>query len=122
MKTLRRKDTKEFASMHEGGMFTHEHPYPLGDGATIEGIKEHCNEDEDIDWNQYEIIDIDYFESGVIGADIRNKLSPPKNLVSLLEVYFDYPEEVDKDKLLKFIRKEMNQTKISVEYISKLLK
>ena len=120
MKTLRRKDSKEFVWIIEGDIFTHQHPYPLGDGATIEEIRTFYDEDDDIEWDKYEIVEIEYHEAGVIGADIRNKLSPPKNLVQLLEVYFDDPGVVKKDKLLKFIRKEMNQTKESVEYLTKL--
>ena len=121
MKTLRRKDTKEFVWMIEGDIYTHEHPYPLGNGATIEEMKKFFDEDDEIEWDEYEIVEIEYFESGVIGADIRNKLSPPKNLVSLLEVYFDQPESVKRDKLLQIIRKEMNETKRCVEYLAKLI-
>ena len=62
MRTLRRKDNKEFASFMEGEMFTQEHPFPLGDGATIEGLKQYCDED-DIDWDEYEIVEIGYFVS-----------------------------------------------------------
>lgn len=125
MKTLRRihenPEYREFASFDaEYGMVTHQHPYPMGDEVTIELLKEHCDDDGEINWDDYEVVDIEYHESGVIGADIRNKLSPPKNLVSLLEVLFDNPESVDKDKIMRIIRKEMNQTKISVEYLSKL--
>lgn len=120
---MRRKhenpEYREFASIENGMMYTHEHPYPLGEGATIEYMKTLCT--DDIDWDNYEIVEIEYYESGVIGADIRNKLSPPKSLVSLLEVFFDNPESVDKDKIMKIIRKEMNQTKKSVEYIAQIL-
>ena len=45
MKTLRRIDEQrrpeyqEFASIVNGEMFTHQHPYPLGEEATIEKLK-----------------------------------------------------------------------------------
>ena len=126
MKTLRRKhenpEYREFASLAEwGGICTHQHPQPLGEGATIEGLKGIAIGCKDVNWDEYEIVEIEYYESGVIGADIRNKLSPPKNLVNLLEVYFDDPNAVNLDKLLRIIRKEMNATKKSVEYIAQIL-
>jgi hypothetical protein len=126
LKTLRRKhenpEYREFASIAEwGGICTHQHPQPLGEGATIEGLKGVAIGCKDVNWDEYEIVEIDYHESGVIGADIRNKLSPMKGLVSLLEVYFDQPESVKRDKLLQYIRREMNQTKINVEYLAKLI-
>ena len=127
MKTLRRKhenpEYREFASLDEYGMCTHQHPYALGEEATIEALREYCAyySHTDIDWNEYEIVEIEYFESGVIGADIRNKLTPPSNLVSLLEVYYNSPELVDKDKMMELIRREMDEVKKSVEYLAKLL-
>ena len=49
-----------------------------------------------------------------LGADIRNKLSPPKNLCALLKV------AQDKD-VQELIAKEIKNTEKSVEYLSKLL-
>lgn len=121
MRTLRRKDNKEFASFMEGEMFTQEHPHPLGEGATIETLKGIAIGCKDVNWDEYEIVDIDYFEKGVIGADIRNKLTPMKNLVSLLEVLFDESESDKKVKLMRYVRKEMNQVKTNVEYLAKLI-
>lgn len=125
VRTLRMKDGfKEFAMFDEEGvLYTSETPQLLPPTATMEGlIKCQSEEDLDVDYEKLEIVEFDLIESGVVGADIRNKLSPPKTLVSLLEVYFDNPPEGDKkDKLLKIIRKSMNETKKSVEYIAQVL-
>ena len=60
-------------------------------------------------------------EIDALGADIRNKLSPPKNLVAMLELYFSIEEGEKKEGLLKYIKAEMTQTKINVEYLANLL-
>ena len=55
-----------------------------------------------------------------IGADIRNKLSPLKNLVSLLEKQKEADSEM-KVKLQKYIDAEIEQSKKCIDYLSKLL-
>jgi hypothetical protein len=55
-----------------------------------------------------------------IGADIRNKLSPLLNLISLLERQKEV-NDVMKVKLQKYIDKEIKQSKISIEYLKNLL-
>jgi len=130
VKILRDKDTKEFI-----------HLYPLGDkimvctgdipsvhplSATMELVKEMYPKERVIDgdynhFNNFELVEYDLIEAGEVGADIRNKLSPPMNLVALLEEYFSGNEEEDEKVLLDFIKKEMAETKVSVEYLAKLL-
>ena len=59
-------------------------------------------------------------ELDAIGADIRNKLSPLNNLISLLE----RQKEVDDDmkvKIQEFIDREIEQGKISIKYLKNLL-
>jgi len=63
-----------------------------------------------------------------VGADIRNKLSPPKNLVDMLEVFFAEPFEprsnldrMKQNDLIRLIKKEMKQCKKSIKYIADLL-
>ena len=59
-------------------------------------------------------------ELDAIGADIRNKLSPLNNLICLLE----RQKEVDNDmkiKIQEFIDREIEQGKISIEYLKNLL-
>lgn len=114
----------EFASIENGMLYTHEHPTWFGDGVTLEDLKREC--DSGTDWTNYKIVEIEYFEANTVGADIRNKLSPPKNLVALLEIYFkDTGDRVfddnTKGKLLPIIKKEMEQVKINIKYIADLL-
>ena len=59
-------------------------------------------------------------ELDAIGADIRNKLSPMKTLVSLLEKQKDVDDEM-KVKLQKYIDDSIAQSKISIEYLKNLL-
>lgn len=126
-KTLKRispvdKKYDEYASMGtEGEMYTHQHPQWLGEGATIEGLKKICDdEDIDIDWNNYKIVEIEYFE-GNISADIRNKLTPAFNLISLLNLYFKETDESKKYQLKRIIKKEMARSKKNIKYIDQLL-
>jgi hypothetical protein len=59
-------------------------------------------------------------ELDAIGADIRNKLGPLNNLISLLE----RQKEVDdtmKKKLQVYIDREIENGKKSIEYIKNLL-
>jgi len=126
VKTLRFKDTKEFVHILENGMVgTCEIPDVLPLTASVDLLKKYYEvsgqKTDNVDFENLEIIEFDFIESGVVGADIRNKLSSPKNLVALLTEYFDNPEVPDFQKLERHIRKEMNQTKVSVEYLAKLL-
>ena len=129
VKTLRFKDGfKEFAMFdEEGSLYTSETPQLLPTTATMEDlIKYHSEEysEDDINFDDLEIVEFEMYEADTVGADIRNKLSPPKTLVSLLEEYFSVniahatPERAE---LYKLIRKEMEQTKISIKYIAELL-
>jgi hypothetical protein len=132
-KTLKRVspvDSKydEYASIDaEGEMYTHEHPKWLGNEATIEGLKKLCNvEDIDIDWENYKIVEIEYFEVNTVGADIRNKLTPSLNLISLLRIYFTESDNalddtLHREKILPFIKKEMLKSEENIKYISNLL-
>ena len=120
MKTIRRKDKTEFASLNEfGELCTHEHPEPFGEGVTIDELKKYCTE-EDVNWDDYEVVELEYSEKGVIGADIRNKLGPLLTLVNLLEKQKEVDDEMKK-KLQKYIDDSIAQSKISIEYLKNLL-
>lgn len=123
VKTLRFKDTKEFVHILERGVVaTSTIPDILADTASIEALRNYYENffpGKEIDYDNFEIVEYDMLESGAVGADIRNKLSPPLNLVALLEVYFELVDTRKID-LKDVILKEMAQTKISVEYLSKL--
>jgi hypothetical protein len=93
--------------------------------ATMEGLKDYYKEynplPDELTLDDLELVEFELYEANTIGADIRNKLSPPKNLVSLLEVYFSMDAGEKKEKLLILIEKEMKQVKINVDYIANLL-
>jgi len=128
-KALRNKETKEFVEIQEfNGMnvvFTSELPNPQPMTATIDLMKQSYKGkflwDKDFNFDDYELVELEAFEADTVGADIRNKLSPPKNLVGLLERYFDENNEIPDETLLIYIKKEMAQTKINVDYIANLL-
>jgi hypothetical protein len=129
-KTLRNKVSKEFVEItsftpnSQPLTFTSEFPFPLAETATLEAMKKYYNKyfkGHQIDFDNLEIVEFDLIESGVVGADIRNKLSPCLNLVSLLKVYFKEPEGDKKKKIQGFIRDSMKQSLKSVKYLSKLL-
>lgn len=70
MKTLRRKDTKEFASYEGSYIGVSQIPTILAETATMEGLKEYheiCLEkrmflidpEDEWDWNDYELVDVE---------------------------------------------------------------
>jgi len=130
VKALRYKDTKEFVQVEQLGeepqVFTSDLPEVQPETATLELMKK-IFEDEDyyegleLDWERLELVEFDLIETGVVGADIRNKLSPPKGLVSMIRAYFNEKDAEKKTKLQKYIEAAMEQTEISVKYLSELL-
>ena len=97
-------------------------PHLMSEEATIKGLVDYYNGlTPPADISEFEIVELDIIDCGVVGADIRNKLSSPTNLLALLKLYF---EETDADRirtLEKFIKKEMKQSEKSIKYISNLL-
>lgn len=53
----------------------------------------------------------------IIQADIRNKLGPIKNLIAILE-----HGDIKDDKIISLAKREIQQCKESIEYLSKLKK
>jgi len=113
----------------EPQVFTGDLPYLQPMTATIERMKTMFEENDeyediDLDLDKVEFVELEVIESGEVGADIRNKLSPPLNLVQMLELFFKdnvgYATE-ERAELAEYIKKEMAQTKISVDYLAKLL-
>lgn len=91
--------------------------------ATIELMKDlypsdvfECETDIEMD---FELAELEVIEPDIVGADIRNKLTPPKNLVAMLKHYFD-GKDVDKLKWESLIKKEMLNVENSVEYLTEL--
>ena len=107
-------------------VFTSETPKLQPETATLEKMREYMESNDyyeglDLDWDKVELVEFDLIETEEVGADIRNKLTPYKNLVALVELLLE-EEDVDKKmKLKKFIRKEIVQSKKSVEYLAGLL-
>jgi len=132
-KTLRKIDTKEFANIlhfnHDGNtldLFTTEIPSLMPMTATMDELKEiHIgNIPSNFSFDDLELIELDIHESGVIGADIRNKLSPPKNLVALLDVFLRVKVRYvskERGKLVELMKTEMKNTKENIKYLSDLL-
>jgi len=124
VKTLRFKETKEFIHiMEDGSVATSATPDVLPETASLDALKKYYDISgqklpENID--EMEVVEFDFIEAGEVGADIRNKLSSPNNLVGLLEDYFELVDTRKID-MKDFILKEMKQTKVSVEYLSNLL-
>lgn len=98
-------------------------PYPLPISVTLEKIIELVNEDRnvDIDFNKYELIEFEMFEKNAINADIQNKLTSFSNLIALLKLYFDENDLSSKEKLLPYIKKEINKSNKIIKYLSNLL-
>lgn len=130
-KTLRKKDTKEFVVIHINdnfqtifGVYTTETPVLQPMTATMELYKEFY---EKYDWgaydiDEYELIELDIIDTDAVGADIRNKLSPLSNLISMLKAL--KTRKLDKEKrtgIKKLIEKEMSQGEISIDYLTNLL-
>lgn len=137
VKTLRYKKEhnpfQEFVILEDIGsgveVFTSSTPKLYPESATLEGLIEYVEGNDyyeglDLDWDKVELVEFDLIETGVVGADIRNKLTPSLNLVALLELFFREKVAYADDKrakLAEFIKKEMEQSKKSIEYIANLL-
>lgn len=130
VKVLRYKKSKEFIRLKkfdgEPMVFTSELPKIQPESATLEIIKSIIETDDfyegiDLDFNEIELVGFDLIETGEVGADIRNKLSPYKNLVALVELFLKEREHGKKIALKKLIRKEIIRSKKSIKYLAGLL-
>ena len=129
VKALRDKDTKEFIHFIQYGektmVCTSEIPNIQPMSATIELMKEIYPKekfyDNFDDLDDFELVEFDLIETGEVGADIRNKLSPYHNLVALVEVLLQETDHNKRKELKKFIRKEIIQSEKSVKYLAGLL-
>lgn len=132
-KALRtKKEPKEFVHIDTIAttmiLYTGDLPKPQPLTATMEGMKDYYKNDiplpNQITLDDLELVEFDLIESGVVGADIRNKLSSPLNLVLMLEVYFEpnvaHASE-ERQKLYELIKKEMKQSAVCINYLSDLL-
>jgi len=107
-------------------VYTGELPNPQPVDADIELMKTYYSQQRvpfplEINLDDYELVELDYIEPGVVGADIRNKLTPSLNLVALLDIYFKEKDESKKYHLKRFIKTEMKNSKKNIKYIANLL-
>jgi hypothetical protein len=125
VKTLRFKETKEFVHVLQNGQLaTSDIPDILANTASIENLQKYYETvfpEAVVDYDKLEVVEFDLVDLGDVQADIRNKLSPPLNLVEMLDEYFNNPEVPDFQKLEKLIQQEMKQTKVCVQYLSNFL-
>jgi hypothetical protein len=75
----------------------------------------------EVDFEPYELVEFHLVEANTIGADIRNKLSPSLNIISLVKFYLNETDEIKKGVLERYLEKEMEKSKENIEYISNLL-
>ena len=127
VKALRDKDTKEFIHIERIGnkylVFTGEIPQVQPMSATME-IMENIYPLKECDFDNFnflELVEFDLIESGEVGADIRNKLSPCKTLASLVEAFLNEEHPDKKNGMKDLIWEVLKQNKESVEYIANLL-
>jgi len=121
-------DFQEFVIIDEIGgepmVFTSEIPRLQPETATLEDMRKYFDSDYyeglDIDFDKLELVEFDIIDSGVVGADIRNKLIPLLNLISLLNIYFNENNSVEKEAVKNLIKKEMKQSEKSIKYLTYL--
>ena len=119
-KTLRRIDTKEFIHIIGSRAYTCDIPDLLVDTVMMDDLLTHSS----VDVSKYlfenaELIELDVNICGEIGADIRNKLTPMKNLVAILKnAVFLRNGDV---KMQAIIKKEIKKCGESIKYISNLM-
>ena len=109
-------------------LYTGDLPKPQPLTATLEGMKDYYKNDtplpDQMTLDDLEMVEFEMYEADTTfsyGADIRNKLTPCKNLVSLLKIYFKEEDEEIKEKIKEFIQKEMKNSEKNIKYIANLL-
>jgi hypothetical protein len=129
LRTLR--EPKEFVHIETNSIlklmtfYTCDLPYPQPLTADLEGMKQYfsgySHEHDSIGFDDVELGEFEMFEANTAGADIRNKLTPPLNLLALLKLYFKETDESKKYALARVMKKEMTRCEKSIKYISNLL-
>jgi len=121
---------QEFVLIEEYGgepqVFTSEVPKLQPESATLEAMREYMENNDyyeglELDFDKVELVEFELIETGVVGADIRNKLTPYNNLVALVRLYLNETNLEKQVMLKKFIWKELKQSKKSIKYIANLL-
>ena len=132
-KALRRIDNKEFIHLgdnyagYEISVFTSEMPKLMGADVTMNDIIKHCggkfHECVIQEWElvELEIKVVEDEDKDAIGADIRNKLTPIKNLIALLKAYDAEKNEGKRFLMKAFIIGAIENSEISLNYLQDLL-
>ena len=133
IKALRTKaEPKEFVTIDTLDkvmiMYTGELPKPQPLTATMESLKDYYKDctplPDQITLDDLELVEFELYEVDTVGADIRNKLTPPLNLIALLRIYFTpnvaHASE-ERAKLYEYIKKEMENAEKNIKYIANLL-
>jgi len=128
VKALRNKTTGKFLhfmcedELNDAMLVERSLPELLEADITLEGLLDHYNSRYPyIDTTEFELVEFDLIESGVIGDDIRNKLTPFKNLVASISLFLIEKSAGKKILMKGHIEKEIKQAKISLEYLTKIL-
>jgi hypothetical protein len=126
-KTLKRKDTGEFIVIDEiNGVtcfFTSEIPRGLNSNVEYGDIAFYYSTIyPEFDITLLELVEYDMVDTAEIGADIRNKLTPIKNLLALLKLQKDLTiTDENRIKIQKLIDDSAEQSDISLKYLTNLL-
>jgi hypothetical protein len=56
-----------------------------------------------------------------IAADIRNKLGPMKNLITMIRKQREVSDPVIKEKLQEYINKEIHNSDVAIEYLTNFI-
>jgi len=129
-KALRKVDTKEFVIMefHDNfkcllNVYTTEIPRLQPTTATKELLTEMYDgyDLRGYDLNDFEFVEIEVIESGVLGADIRNKLSPINSVIDLYRILKNKKHEEKRAELEKLLDDAINRSAVCVKYLSNLL-
>lgn len=123
-KTLRKIDTKEFVRIYE--MFdvfdlsTSEMPDLMTAQTTMEDLMKYYGDNFSPNELNIELVELEVNISGEIGADIRNKLTPMKNLIMMLKdnIYITRNGDI---KMQKLFKKEIKNCEESITYLKNLL-
>ena len=95
-------------------------PRVLPNSVTMEGLIDYYNKHEKlVDFERYELVEVELIEPNTTGADIRNKLSPIKNLLSILRSSKVPLHE--NPKINEIIQEEIIRAESSIAYIANLL-
>lgn len=130
IKALRtKKEPKEFVELnyHNGTwvVYTSELPNPQPVTATPELMKEYFTQQStplpvDINLDDYELVEFDVIERGVVGEEIRNRLVSILNLIALCELFLKDEEPEKKGTIKNLLKSEIKTSKICIKHLANM--